>query len=120
VLATAVEQDAAVVWVVMNNLAYGTIAGLEKAHFGTTFGTVFRRNGEPYSPNFAQVAKAYGVDAVRIESAAQFKPALEHAVACGKPYLLDVIMENAPVPTTGHWNIMDIYSPGEKRTHVTT
>jgi acetolactate synthase I/II/III large subunit len=120
VLATAVEQDAAVVWVVMNNLAYGTIAGLEQAHFGTTFGTVFRRNGEPYSPNFAQVAKAYGVDAVRIESAAQFKPALEHAVACGKPYLLDVIMENAPVPTTGHWNIMDIYSPGEKRTHVTT
>ena len=44
VLATAVEQDTAVVWVVMNNLAYGTIAGLEKAHFGTTFGTVFRRN----------------------------------------------------------------------------
>jgi acetolactate synthase-1/2/3 large subunit len=120
VLATAVEQDVAVVWVVMNNLAYGTIAGLEKAHFGTTFGTVFRRNGEPYSPNFAQIAKAYGVDAVRIESAAQLKPALEHAVACGKPYLLDVIMENAPVPTTGHWNIMDIYSPGEKRTHVTT
>lgn len=120
VLATAVEQNAAVVWVVMNNLAYGTIAGLEKAHFGTTFGTVFRRNGQPYSPNFAQVAKAYGVDAVRVESAAQFKPALEHALASGKPYLLDVIMENAPVPTTGHWNIMDIYSPGAKRTHVTT
>lgn len=119
VLAAAVEQDAAVVWVVMNNLAYGTIAGLEKAHFGTTFGTVFKRKGEPYSPNFAQVAQAYGVDAVRVESAAQFRPALEHALACGKPYLLDVIMENAPVPTTGHWNIMDIYSPGEKRTHVT-
>jgi acetolactate synthase-1/2/3 large subunit len=120
VLASAVEQDAAVVWVVMNNLAFGTIAGLEKAHFGTTFGTVFRHNDQPYSPNFAAVAKAYGVDAVRIESADQFKPALEHAIACGKPYLLDVIMENAPVPTAGHWNIMDIYSPGQKRSHVTT
>jgi acetolactate synthase I/II/III large subunit len=119
VLASAVEQNVAVVWVVMNNLAYGTIAGLEKAHFGTTFGTVFRRNDQPYSPDFAAVAKAYGVDAVRIESADQFKPALEHAVACGKPYLLDVIMENAPVPTAGHWNIMDIYSPGQKRSHVT-
>ena len=42
-LRRAVEQDAAVVWVVMNNLAFGTIAGLEKAHFGTTFGTVFRQ-----------------------------------------------------------------------------
>lgn len=120
VLASAVEQQAAVVWVVMNNLAFGTIAGLQKAHFGTTFGTVFRHNDQPYSPNFAAVAKAYGVDAVRIESADQFKPALEHAVTCGKPYLLDVIMENAPVPTAGHWNIMDIYSPGQKRSHVTT
>ena len=62
VLATAVEQDTAVVWVVMNNLAYGTIAGLEKAHYGTTFGTVFRRRNEPYSPDFAAVAQAYGVD----------------------------------------------------------
>jgi acetolactate synthase-1/2/3 large subunit len=120
VLASAVEQNAAVVWVVMNNLAFGTIAGLEKAHFGTTFGTVFRHNDQPYSPNFAALAKAYGVEAVRIESADQFKPALEHAVSCGKPYLLDVIMENAPVPTAGHWNIMDIYSPGQKRSHVTT
>ena len=66
------------------------------------------------------VAKGYGVDAVRIDSAAQFKPALENALASGKPYLLDVIMENAPVPTTGHWNIMDIYSPNQKKTHVTT
>ena len=120
VLASAVEQNAAVVWVVMNNLAFGTIEGLEKAHFGTTFGTVFRRDDQPYSPNFAAVAKAYGVDSVRIESANQFKPALEHAVSCGKPYLLDVIMENAPVPTAGHWNIMDIYSPGQKRTHAAT
>lgn len=120
VLASAVEQNAAVVWVVMNNLAFGTIAGLEKAHFGTTFGTVFRHNDQPYSPNFAAVAKAYGVDSVRIESADQFKPALEHAVSCGKPYLLDVIMENAPVPTAGHWNIMDIYSPGRKVSHVST
>ncbi|WP_129774783.1 thiamine pyrophosphate-binding protein [Peristeroidobacter soli] len=120
VLASAVEQNAAVVWVVMNNLAFGTIAGLEKAHFGTTFGTVFRHNDRPYSPDFAAVAKAYGVDSVRIESADQFKPALEHAVNCGKPYLLDVIMENAPVPTAGHWNIMDIYSPGRKVSHVST
>ena len=66
------------------------------------------------------MAKAYGVDSARIESADQFKPALEHAVNCGRPYLLDVIMENAPVPTAGHWNIMDIYSPGRKVSHVST
>lgn len=119
-LATAFEEDVAVVWVVMNNHAFGTIAGLQKAHYGTTLGTVFEKDGKPYSPDYAAIARAYGIEGVRIEAADQFKPALEAAIASGKPVVLDVIMENAPVPTTGHWNIMDIYSPGQKIHHVAT
>ena len=119
-LATAFEEDAAVIWIIMNNYAFGTIAGLQKAHYGTTTGTVFEKNGKPYSPNYADIARAYGIDSVRIEKADQFKPALEAAIKAGVPYVLDVIMENAPVPTAGHWNIMDIYSPGKKVTHVAT
>ena len=119
-LATAFEEDIPVVWVVMNNRAFGTIAGLQKAHFGTTLGTVFEKDGCPYSADFAAMARAYGVEGVTIESADQFKPALEAALRSNRPVVLDVVMENAPVPTTGHWNIMDIYSPGQKVTHVTT
>jgi acetolactate synthase I/II/III large subunit len=119
-LATAYEQDIAVVWVVMNNYAFGTIAGLEKAHFATTFGTVFEKNGKPYSPDYAAIAKAYGVDGVRIGSAAEFKPALERAIAAKRPCVIDVVMQNEPVPTAGHWNIMDIYSPGVTIHHVGT
>ena len=119
-LATAFEEDIAVVWIVMNNRAFGTIAGLQKAHFGTTLGTVFEKDGCPYSADFAALAKAYGVEGVRIESADQFKPALEAAIKSNRPVVLDVIMENAPVPTTGHWNIMDIYSPDKEVTHVAT
>lgn len=119
-LATAFESDIAVVWVVMNNRAFGTIAGLQKAHFGTTLGTVFEKDGQPYTADFAAVARAYGVDGERVESAEGFRPALERAVASGRPYVLDVSMENAPVPTAGWWNIMDIYSPGEGVTHTTT
>jgi acetolactate synthase-1/2/3 large subunit len=119
-LATAFEEDVAVVWVIMNNFAFGTIAGLEKAHFGTTFGTVFEKNGKPYSPDYAAIAKAYGVDGVKIRSAAEFKPALERAIASGKPCVIDVEMQNEPVPTAGHWNIMDIYSPGKRVHHVST
>lgn len=117
-LATAVEQGVAVVWLVMNNNAYGTIAGLEKAHYGTTFGTVFRRNGEPYHVDYAAVAKAYGVDGITIRSAQEFKPALERAIALGRPVVIDVAMLNEPVPTAGHWNINDIYSPGRNVSHV--
>ena len=29
-------------------------------------------------------------------------------------------MVNVPTPTTGHWNILDIYSPGEAIEHVAT
>jgi len=27
-------------------------------------------------------------------------------------------MQNEPVPTDGHWNIMDIYSPGKRVHHA--
>jgi len=118
VLATAAEQNIGVVWVVMNNGAYGTIAGLEMAHYGTTFGTVFKRNGSNYSPDFAAVARAYGVDGIRISEAGQFRPALQQAVASGKPVVIDVAMMNEPVPTAGHWNINEIYSPDRTVSHV--
>jgi acetolactate synthase I/II/III large subunit len=118
VLATAAEQETAVIWIVMNNNAYGTIAGLEMAHYNTTFGTVFRRGGQPYHVDFAAIAKAYGVAGVQIKSAAEFKPALQEAIASGKPCVIDVAMMNEPVPTAGHWNINDIYSPGRKVSHV--
>jgi acetolactate synthase-1/2/3 large subunit len=119
-LATAYEQNIAVVWIIMNNNAFGTIAGLERAHFGTTHGTVFEKNGKPYNPDYAGIAKAYGIDGIRITSAAEFKPALERAIKSNSPFVIDVSMQNEPVPTFGHWNIMDIYSPGKKVHHVST
>ena len=119
-LATALEEEAAVVWVIMNNNAFGTIAGLEKAHYNTTFGTVFEKYGRSTSPDYAAIAEAYGVEGVKITSADQFKPALEKAVRSGKPVVIDVAMINNPVPTAGHWNILDIYSPGKNVSHVST
>ena len=119
-LATAFERDVAVVWVIMNNHAFGTIAGLEAAHYGTTFGTVFEKDGRSWSPDFAAIARAYGVDGVKVASAAEFKPALAKAIKSKRPVVLDVYMKNEPVPTAGHWNIMDIYSPGRKVHHVAT
>jgi len=122
-LATAVEQDLAIVWVVMNNNAYGTIAGLQQAHYGLTLGTLFPGEQGGWSemrPKYAEIARAYGCEAERIESAAQFAPALRRALQSGRPYLIDVPMKNNPTPTTGHWNILDIYSPGKQVSHVAT
>jgi acetolactate synthase-1/2/3 large subunit len=119
-LSTAYHENVAVVWVIMNNDAFGTIAGLEKAHYDTTFGTVFKKDGKSTSPDYAAIARAYGVEGVKIESAEQFKPALENAIKANRPVVIDVAMINNPVPTDGHWNILDIYSPGKKVSHVST
>lgn len=113
VMATAIEQNIPVVWVVMNNYAFGTIAGLEYSHFNTHFGTIFKRDGEQYNPEWSQVAKAYGVKAKKITKAEEFKEVLKEALDSNKPYLIDVPMENIPVPTEGIWNINDIYTPKE-------
>ena len=62
------------------------------------------------------MAKAYGVDAICVNSAEEFKPALEKAMEAnkaGKPFLVEAPMENIVVPTPGCWNINDIYSPNE-------
>ena len=119
-LATAVEQKIPVIWVIMNNHAFGTIAGLELAHFNTTFGTVFEIDGESYSPDFAAVARAYGAEGIKINRADELLPALQRAIELKRPVVIDVYMKNIPTPTAGHWNIMDIYSPGKKVHHVAT
>ena len=114
VLATAVEQNIAVVWVIMNNNAFGTIAGLTKSHYDHTFGTIFTTpDGNFYNPEWAEIAKAYGVKARKIKSASEFKEVVREAIESNEPYLLDVPMENIPVPTDGIWNINDIYTPKE-------
>jgi acetolactate synthase-1/2/3 large subunit len=119
-LATAADENLAVIWIVMNNNAFGTIAGLQKAHFGMTHGTTFPNNGAEYMPDYAAIARAYGIDGIRLRSAAEFKPALKKAIESGKACLIDVAMRNNPTPTAGHWNILDIYSPGKKLSHVGT
>jgi acetolactate synthase I/II/III large subunit len=113
VLATAMEANLAVVWVVMDNAAFGTIAGLEYAHYETTFGCVFERNREEYRVDYVQLAKGYGVDGTYVRSAQELGPALHKALASGAPTLIQVPMENVPTPTPGHWNIHDIYRKGE-------
>jgi acetolactate synthase I/II/III large subunit len=113
VVATAMEAGLNVVWLVMDNAAFGTIAGLEQQHYGHSFGCVFQCDGRPYRVDFAAMARACGARGVMIESAAQLGPALTEALASKLPTVIQAPMENAPTPTPGHWNINDIYRKGE-------
>lgn len=109
VVATAVEMGIAPIWVVMNNAAFGTIAGLERKHYGTGYGCEFEADGSPFSPDFAAIARACGADGIRIERAEELEPTLRAAIASGRPTLIDVPMRNTPVATPGAWDIERIY-----------
>ncbi len=109
VVATAVEMGIAAVWVVMNNAAFGTIAGLERKHYGSAYGCEFEAGGRPYSPDFAAIARACGADGVSIETPDQLEPALQAACRSGRPTVIDVPMRNTPVMTPGEWDIERIY-----------
>jgi acetolactate synthase-1/2/3 large subunit len=113
VIATAMEAGLNVVWVVMDNSAFGTIAGLEQMHYGSSFGCLFECDGKPYHVDYAAMARSFGADGVLVQSAAELAPALRHALASNRPTLIQVPMENAPTPTPGHWDINDIYRRGE-------
>lgn len=111
-VATAMESNIPVVWVVMDNSAFGTIAGLTGMHYGWSFGCVFERDGEPYHMDYAAVARACGARGVKIGAADELGPALRDALESGEPAVIQVPMENAPTPAPGYWNINDIYRNG--------
>jgi acetolactate synthase I/II/III large subunit len=106
----AVEQGLPVIFLVMNNRAHGTIADLQAASFGASFGCeFFDQNGDPYSPDFAAYGRACGADGYLVEEPGDLATALREAITRRRPAVLDVPMVNEPVPTPGHWNIKDIY-----------
>jgi len=113
VIATAMEADLPVVWLVMDNVGFGTIAGLETMHYGSSFGCMFERCGKPYAVDYAAMARSFGARGVTIESAGDLGPALREALASNLPTVIQAPMENAPTPTPGHWNINDIFRKGE-------
>ena len=113
VVATAMEADLPVVWLVMDNDAFGTIAGLEAMHYGWSFGCLFERHGKPYHSDYAALARAFGARGVTINKADELYPALVEALASNLPTVIQAPMENAPTPTPGHWDINDVYRMGD-------
>jgi len=115
VLCTAVEYNIPVVWVVWNNFSWAAIRDIQYGLFsGREIGTGFYEGpeGKPYNPDFAAWARAAGVEGTTITKSQDFKGALEHAVKLGKPYLIDVhVDQNIRPPSTGTWQLPPIRHP---------
>ena len=84
-LATAVQYQLAVIFIVVNNGMYGTIRMHQEREFpGRVHGTAL------VNPDFVALAKAYGAHGELLERTADFAPAFERARAAGRPALLEL------------------------------
>jgi acetolactate synthase-1/2/3 large subunit len=114
ILATAVEYQLPAVWVILNNNELGIERkGSEKAfdrvHPWSKF--VRKDTGEPYNPDYSQLARANGADGARVEDPAELAGVLAAALSGGKPFVIDVV-QDVSVPT--------YFTPGIDRAYPNT
>lgn len=87
-LATAVQYDAAIVVIVINNSMYGTI----RMHQEQAFPARVHGTGL-INPDFAALAAAYGAYSEVVTETSQFALAFERALATGRPALLELRLD---------------------------
>ena len=95
-LATAAQQNVAVVFIVVNNGIYGTIRMHQERHYpGRTSGT------DLANPDFAALARSYGAHGETVRRTEEFAPAFERARDAGGPALIEIAMDpEAVLPTS--------------------
>jgi acetolactate synthase-1/2/3 large subunit len=100
-LATALQYDAPIVVVVIDNGMYGTIRmHQEREYPARVWGT------ELVNPDFAALARAFGAHGETVERTEAFAPAFERALGSGRPALLHVRLD--PQAVTMNASIDDI------------
>jgi acetolactate synthase-1/2/3 large subunit len=86
--ATAVQYDLAVLILVIDNGMYGTIRMHQEKHYPGRVSATMLKN-----PDFCAYAHAFGGHGERVERTEEFAPALERAMASGKPAILHCLMD---------------------------
>jgi acetolactate synthase I/II/III large subunit len=108
-LQAAVLIDAPVCTIVLDNSGWISIKGGQQHHFGRTAITDFLRGGQPYSPDFAAIGRAFGIHAECAERPDEVRPAVERALASGGPSLVHVKLDRdlavAGPDKTGWWDV---------------
>ncbi len=113
-LATSVELNIPVLWLLFNNFCFSTIQTVGNTYFQNNYGTVFTRpDGQAYNPDFMLLAKAFGIDSALVTDPQEVGAALRHAIAQDKPFLLEVRTRgDLPMPRTGFWDIAEFLQAG--------
>ena len=86
-LATAVQERADVVFVVMNDKGYGVIRNIQDAKFGGR-----RHYVDLHTPEFANLSNSMGLPYFRVADTGEMAPALVAALAVDGPALVEIDM----------------------------
>jgi len=97
-LETAARYGVPVVVVVNNNGQYGAERRSEPSPYRGDGSPEAERTWKFGQHNFAQIAREFGCQGVRVERATDVRSTLESALASGKPTVVDVLTD----PTAGH------------------
>ena len=93
-MATAVQYDLKILFVVINNGMYGTIRmHQERDYPSRVIGT------ELHNPDFAALARAYGMHGAVVERTDQFAPALSEALSQDTSSLLELRVDPEAITT---------------------
>lgn len=87
-LATCVEYGLPVKILVLNNGYLGMVRQLQERMCEKRYSQT-----QIHNPDFVALAKAYGVEAVRVENTAEIPAALEKCFASSGPFLIDFVVE---------------------------
>ena len=112
-VATAVEYGIPATWVVWNNSGYVSIRDLQRGAFGKETTTMFHREstGEPFSPDYAMLARACGAQGIRVTAPGELGDALAAAVNSDRPTVVDVAVDVTPPIATGTWQLPPLAYP---------
>ena len=111
-LATAAMLDANAIFLVINNGGWGAIRNLQLNMFGedreiiTHFKTT---DGKQWMADASGVAKSLGCEGERVTDHKEIGPALQRAIASGRPYVIDAVCAierpYSNMHVTGWWDI---------------
>lgn len=108
-MGTAVMNGIKVVFLVLNNQGYMSIRGGMRKFMGRHIASEFNNhkgNGHPYSADLTATAKAFGLQAWRVDKDEDLETSLKAALECDGPALVEVMVSrDAAGPfATGWWD----------------
>jgi acetolactate synthase I/II/III large subunit len=115
-VATAVEYDLPVVWLVWNNTGYVSIRDQQAGFFGKgrELGVRFRSHGtgELMSTDFAMLGRSMGAAGVTVERPGDLREQIAAAISARCPTVLDVRVDaDVFPPATGSWDLPPLAAP---------